>query len=177
MRYQTALRSDAPAFYVRRPAGAARHWPTLAAMVRRLFLAAATLIVPLALLLFAQWPLREGVQAYSRQANDAAQVLFALAMAFGVTQASRAGTHLVAGHAPRSRRFLAVGVALCVLPWAVFMLVEAAGPVWRSVRSLEKFPETLAPGFFLIRLALWLMVLLVALHAAVGCWRSWRAHG
>ena len=145
-------------------------------MLRRLFLAAAALVLPLAALLFAQWPLRELVQAYSRQANDAAQILFALAMAFGVTQATRAGTHLVAGHAPRSRRFLATGVAVCVLPWVLFMLASAAEPVWHSVRSLEKFPETLDAGFFLIRIALWLLALLVLLQSIGACWRAWRAH-
>ena len=34
--------------------------------------AAAVLVVPLALLLCAQWPLREGLHAYSREANDLA---------------------------------------------------------------------------------------------------------
>ena len=37
-----------------------------------------TLALPLSLLLFLQWPLRELVQAYSREANDLAQCLFAL---------------------------------------------------------------------------------------------------
>jgi hypothetical protein len=143
-------------------------------MVHRVFLLAAGLVLPLAVLLFAQWPLRELVQAYSREANDAAQVLFAVAMAFAVTHASRAGTHLVAGHRPRSRRFVASGVAICVLPWAGFMLANAAGPVWRSVRSLERFPETNNGGFFLIPLALLLLVSLVLLQALVACWRAWR---
>lgn len=44
--------------------------------MRRLFFLASLLAVPLALLLFAQWPLREVVQAYWRQANDWAQNLF-----------------------------------------------------------------------------------------------------
>ena len=34
--------------------------------------AVAVLALPLSLLLFLQWPLRELVQAYSREANDAA---------------------------------------------------------------------------------------------------------
>jgi hypothetical protein len=174
MRYQTALRSDVPAFYdawLRRRT--ARY---TAPMVRRVFLAAATLLLPLAALLFAQWPLREVVQAFSRQANDAAQVLFALAMAFGVTHASRTGTHLVAGHAPRSARFLAAGTAACVLPWAIFTLANATGPVWESIRTLERFPETLTPGYFLIRVALWLLVAMVLLQALAACWHAWRAH-
>jgi hypothetical protein len=144
-------------------------------MLRRLFLAAALLVLPLAALLFAQWPLRELVQAYSRQANDAAQVLFALAMAFGVTQASRAGTHLAAG-APRWRRVRPLVIAACLLPWCLFMLWTTTGPVWEAVRTLEKFPDTLNPGYFLIRAAAWLMVLLVLLHALAAAWRGERGH-
>ena len=144
-------------------------------MIRRLFLVAAGLVLPLAALLFAQWPLRDLVQAYSREANDTAQVLFAIAMAFGVTHASRTGAHLVAGDVARSRRFVATGTAICVLPWALFLLVQGAGPLWRSVRSLERFPETLNPGYFLIRIALFLLVVLVLLHALGACWRAWRA--
>ena len=142
------------------------------APARRIFLAAACLVLPLAALLFAQWPLREWVQAGSAQANDLAQVLFALAMAFGVTHASRAGTHLVAGHHRRSPRWLALGTAACVVPWSLFMLWTATGPVWQAARSLEKFPETLDPGYFLIRVALWLLVLLVLLHALASVWRT-----
>jgi hypothetical protein len=41
-------------------------------MLRRLFLAAACLVLPLAALLFAQWPLRDLVPAGSLQANDLA---------------------------------------------------------------------------------------------------------
>lgn len=143
-------------------------------MIRRLFLLAAGLVLPLAVLLFAQWPLREVVQAYSREANDAAQVLFALAMAFGVTHASRADAHLVAGHVPRPRRFVAAGTAICVLPWSVFMLANAGAPVWRSIRSLERFPETFNPGYFLIPVALFLLALLVLLQALHACWQLWR---
>ena len=37
------------------------------------------LVLPLALLLLLQWPLRDGLGAYSREANDTAQAIFALA--------------------------------------------------------------------------------------------------
>jgi hypothetical protein len=140
-------------------------------MIRRLFLAAALLVLPLAALLFAQWPLRDLVQAYSRQANDAAQVLFAIVMAAGVVHATRTGSHLVAGPAIRSPRVRALLVAACVLPWCLFMLWQLTAPVWESVRTLERFPETLNPGYFLIRLAGWCMVLGVLLQSVVDAWR------
>ena len=44
--------------------------------------AGGALVLPVSLLLFLQWPLREWVQAYSREANDLAQVLFALYVSF-----------------------------------------------------------------------------------------------
>jgi len=140
-------------------------------MVRRVLFAAALLVLPLAALLCAQWPLRELVQAYSRQANDAAQVLFALVMAAGVVHATRTGSHLVAGPAIRSPRVRALLVAACVLPWCLFMLWQSTVPVWASVRTLEKFPETLNPGYFLIRLASWCLVLGVLLQSVADAWQ------
>jgi TRAP-type mannitol/chloroaromatic compound transport system permease small subunit len=140
-------------------------------MLRRACIAAAFLVLPLAALLFAQWPLRELVQAWSRQANDAAQVLFALAMAFGVGYAGRTGTHLVAGPRMRSRRVAAFATLACVLPWAVFMLWTLSAPVWESLRTLEKFPDTLNPGYFLIKAAAWILVLLALLQSVADAWR------
>src|SRR5437762_900472 len=49
--------------------------------------AAMWVALPLALLLFAQWPLRDLVQAYSREANDLGQLLFAAYVAVAVAVA------------------------------------------------------------------------------------------
>ncbi len=54
------------------------------------------LALPLAMLLFLQWPLRDLIHGYSTQANDLAQILFALYVAGSVAAATRAGTHLAA---------------------------------------------------------------------------------
>jgi hypothetical protein len=183
MRYQTALRSEG--VILSRTGGLPDILPKsfrrrrrryTAAMTPRLFLAAAWLVLPLAGLLFAQWPLRDLVQAYSREANDTAQILFALFMAAGVTCASVTRSHLVAGQGRRSPGFVGVATALCVLPWALFMLWQTTGPVWHSVAIGERFSDTLDPGYFLVKLALWVMALLVALHAATSVWRSSRPH-
>jgi hypothetical protein len=134
--------------------------------MRPLFRATGLLVVPLALLLFAQWPLRDLVQAYSRQANDAAQIFFALYMAVAVTAASRAGTHLSAGHAAATApRWRAWATAVCVLPWAAFMLWVSAPVILQSMRMAERFPETDNPGFFIIKASLGLMLALVIAHA------------
>jgi hypothetical protein len=90
--------------------------------MRTLIFIASLLVVPLALLLFAQWPLRELVQACSRQANEAAQILFALYAAVAVTAASITNQHLAAaGSANRSSKvgvdFPAGSAGHCGLCW------------------------------------------------------------
>jgi len=135
-------------------------------MLRIALLAAGALVLPLTLLLFAQWPLRDAVQAGSRQANDLAQVIFALYMAVAVTAASIQGSHLAAhaGGEAAPARWRRWAVAGCTAPWAVFLLWTSAPSVWQSVLQLERFGETLNPGYFLIRVALWLLALLVLVH-------------
>ncbi|TFV89037.1 TRAP transporter small permease subunit [Oxalobacteraceae bacterium OM1] len=132
---------------------------------------AALLVLPVSLLLFLQWPLRDAVHAYARDANDLAQWLFALYVSAAVTFATRAGSH-PAAHAiahrypERVRAWLRRTASLCVLlPWGAFILYAATPAVWQSIRQLENFPETYNPGYFLVKLAAWLLALLVVLQA------------
>ena len=88
------------------------------------------LALPLVALLFLQWPLRDLVRAYSVQANDAAQIIFALYVAASVTAATRAGTHLAADalaqrYSARTRRGLKKAIAIALMPWALFVLIAA----------------------------------------------------
>jgi hypothetical protein len=53
-------------------------------------------------------------------------------------------------------------------PWAAFVLWSSWPQVAASVGSLEKFPETFNPGYFLIKIALALLVLLVLVDARDG---------
>ena len=127
-------------------------------------------MLPLAVLLFAQWPLREWVQAGSRLANDAAQILFAVYVAVAITAASRANTHLSATidcHCSASGRgnWRATLLLLCVAPWALFNLWTAWPLMAGSVVGLERFSETMTPGYFVIKLALGLLLLLVLIDA------------
>src|SRR5260221_9281349 len=55
------------------------------------------LVLPVSLLLFLQWPLREVVHGYSAQANDLAQCLFALYVSLALTDATPAGGHAAPG--------------------------------------------------------------------------------
>src|SRR6266567_4299329 len=86
------------------------------------------LVLPIVVLLFLQWPLRDIFRVYSREANDLGQWIFAIYVAVSVTAATRAGTHLgtdaVARFYPGTiRRVLVrVGAALLV-PWALFALI------------------------------------------------------
>ncbi len=134
---------------------------------------ASLLVIPLALLLFVQWPLREWVQAYSRQANDLGQILFAVYVAVAITAASVGRSHLAAGasgassHSRPAKRSLwrAWALLVCLGPWAVFMLWATLPMLRESVLGLERFAETLTPGFFVVKLALAFMLLLVLLDA------------
>jgi hypothetical protein len=143
---------------------------------RLLLLASGALVLPLTLLLFAQWPLRDLVQAGSRTANDAAQVIFAIYMAVAVTAASVGGMHLAAHHTPDEHHAEPPGwrrwaVFACTGPWAAYLLWSSAGSVWQSVMQMERFGETLTPGYFLIRLALWLLAALVLVHGIASVTR------
>lgn len=135
------------------------------AALARLCSAFSFLALPLALLLFAQWPLRELLQAYSRQANDVGQIVFAFYVAVAVTAATRGHAHLASSkpsHQDAHRpRWHAWAVLACTAPWAVFMLWAGWPLVASSALSLERFGETLTPGYFLIKLAMAWMVLLV----------------
>lgn len=129
--------------------------------------AASALALLVSALLFLQWPLRDAVGAYATQANDLAQWLFALYVAVAVVHAQRRGSHLVARPdiAARASRLRRAGASLCVLPWALFLLWAAAPGVWQSLAQGERFPETLNPGYFMIKLALLLLALLMAWQA------------
>ena len=140
-------------------------------LVDRLLTLGLALSLPVSLLLFLQWPLRELVQAYSREANDLAQCLFALYVSLAVTYATRHGTHLASDvvahrYSPLWRLRLRRGAALLVLlPWSAFLLYSAWPNVSESVRVLEAFPETFNPGYFVVKIALALLGLLVGLQA------------
>ena len=137
------------------------------------------LVIPLAILLFAQWPLREWLQAYTRKANDMAQLIFAVYVALAVYAASRANTHIAleANQAPsdKSQAHWKIYLQwLCVVPWAALMLWSWYGDVLRSVRGLERFPDSNLPAYFIIKIALLLMLLLLAAHYTRRAWRALR---
>src|SRR5947209_5874903 len=138
------------------------------------------LLLPVVLLLLLQWPLRDIVRAWSRDANDLGQWLFALYVAMAFTAATRAHTHLAADalarHYPeRTRVLLArLGALIGLFPWALFVVLGGANLVIASVRAMEAFADTYNPGYFMIKLALWLLAGLVLMQAIVDIARPRR---
>ncbi|MDQ6683497.1 MAG: hypothetical protein M3Z16_00075, partial [Pseudomonadota bacterium] len=149
---------------------AARH---LARALDALTAVVAWAVLPLAVLLFAQWPLRDFVGAWSLQANDVAQWLFALYVGFAIRATTARGEHLAASSGlgrklPPRQSLDRRREALLVLPWALFVVVSGAGSTWRSLLSLEAFPDTFDPLYFLIRGGAWLLALLMSLQAGLA---------
>jgi TRAP-type mannitol/chloroaromatic compound transport system permease small subunit len=149
-------------------------------LVGRVIDAAGWLVLPVVVLLFLQWPLRDLVHGYSRDANDLGQWIFALYAACSVTAATRAGTHLAADilaqrYSLRTRgRLKKLGVLFGLLPWALFVLIGGRNIVLYSLRALERFPDTDNPGYFIIKLALWVMAILILAQAIVDLARPSR---
>lgn len=135
------------------------------------------LVLPLALLLFLQWPLREIVQAYSREANDLAQIFFALYISLAITAATRQSGHLAADalarrfHRRTRRRLERIVALLALLPWSAFVLWAAWPSVVQSLRVLENFPETYNPGYFIVRAAVALLALAVLAQGFIDVFR------
>jgi TRAP-type mannitol/chloroaromatic compound transport system permease small subunit len=149
----------------------ARLLDALDRLVRATIGAGQWLVLPVLVLLFAQWPLRDLFRAYSREANDLGQIFFALYVAIALTAATRAGTHLAADALARSYparvriRIVRLGALLGMLPWAIFILFAGRRIVLWSVEQLELFPDTYNPGYFLIKIAMALLALLVIAQA------------
>jgi len=154
------------------------HWLAGADRVLgRLIDAGRWLVLPVALILFLQWPLRDFVRAWSREANDLGQWIFALYVSLAMTFATRERTHLAVdaiahGYSARLRGLIARwGGFLCVAPWAVFMVWTVWPTMQRSLLSLEKFPDTNNFGYFFIKVAAVLLAVLALAQAILDLLR------
>lgn len=113
------------------------------------------LVVGLAFSLCVQWPLRDGVQAYSQFANDVGQILFAWYTALSVSVATRAHKHIAVpvARASSHARWRSWALFVCVAPWAAFLLWSTVPQAVFSTLRWERFSEALTPGYFLMRIA------------------------
>jgi TRAP-type mannitol/chloroaromatic compound transport system permease small subunit len=140
-------------------------------LVGSLLAAVKWLALPIVTLLFLQWPLRTVMGMYSREANDLGQWLFAIYVAASVAAAMRARAHLAADTIARhysaaAREWLTRASAVFgLIPWSVIVLITSWNLVRDSTLRLEHFPDTGNPGYFIIKLALLLMALLVLFQA------------
>jgi len=152
-------------------------WRGLDRLIGAIVAAAKWLALPLIALLFLQWPLRDLLRGYSREANDLGQVVFALFVAVSITAATRAGTHLAADllarryQAQTRRRLRQIGAAVGLLPWALFILIASKPTVVPSIQQLESFSDSGNPGYFLIKFALWVMAAAILGQALVDIFR------
>ena len=127
---------------------------TLDRLIGGLVAAAKWLALPLVVLLFLQWPLRDLLRHFSREANDLGQIAFALFVAVSVTAATRAGTHLAVDlvakrYSARTRAWLVrAGSAFGLLPWALFVLFAGRTAVITGLRDLEIVSGFRQPGLF-----------------------------
>jgi TRAP-type mannitol/chloroaromatic compound transport system permease small subunit len=133
--------------------------------------AARWLVLPLIALLFLQWPLRDGLHRFSREANDIGQIVFALFIAVAITAATRAQAHLSTDILARrySARVASVfrraAALLALLPWGAFICFAGFAPLKQSLSLLEAFQDTLNPGYFLIKASAALLAALVVAQA------------
>jgi TRAP-type C4-dicarboxylate transport system permease small subunit len=146
--------------------------PLVERLLDALVAGAGWLVLPVSLLLFLQWPLREVVQRFGSDANDWAQVLFAFYVSVGITAATRGDAHLAADAFARRRytargrhRWSRIAAVAVLVPWSLYLMVTAWPIVRQSVGQLESFPETYHFGYFLLKIALALMPLLVMAQA------------
>lgn len=139
--------------------------------------AAKWLALPVVILLFLQWPLRTIVGLYSREANDLGQWLFAIYVAAAITAATRAKTHLAAdtisrNYSDATRQWLArAGALFGLILWAIIVLITGWNTVRNSALLLERFPDTNNPGYFIVKLALLLLALLVLAEGVIELFR------
>ncbi len=152
-------------------------------MVSAVLAAARWLSLPVAVLLFLQWPLRDGLQRYSREANDLGQICFAVFVACAVVAATRAHRHIattvvVERLGPSIRLWLErLGIVIGLLPWLVFVGWAAVPILRQSIAFREHFPDTGNPGYFILRSALGLMLAMVLLQALIDLSRGSRRNG
>jgi TRAP-type C4-dicarboxylate transport system permease small subunit len=134
------------------------------------------LVLPISALLFLQWPLREVVQQFSREANDLGQILFALYVAASISAATRAGTHLTASSAahhynPRTlQAFRIVANVGAVIPWLAFVAWSGSPMILSALNNFERFQDSLNPGYFIIKMTLWLLAVTLLIASILDCW-------
>ena len=98
-------------------------------------------------------------------------------IAASITAATRAKTHLAADTVSRhysdaTRQYLArAGALFGLIPWSIAVLVTSFDIVVNSTLLLERFPDTFDPFYFVIKMALWLLAILMLIEGVIELFR------
>ena len=129
-------------------------------------------MLPVALILFLQWPLRDFVRTWSREANDLGQWIFALYVSLAVTFATRERAHLAVDAVARgwpapARPDRPLGRLR--LRGAMGVVHDLDGMAHRSAlgAGAGEVPDTFNPGYFLVKIAALLLAVLALLQALI----------
>ena len=97
-----------------------------------------------------------------------------LAMTFATRERAHLAVDAIAHDYPAAVRgtISRWGGFACVAPWAAFMIWTIGPTAWRSAMMLEKFSETLNPGYFLIKVAALLLAVLALAQASIDVLRK-----
>ena len=151
---------------------------TIDAFSDRVGRSAAWLVLAVVGLLFAQVPLREIFHGGHNTANDIGQLVHAALFMIGGAYAMRHDGHVRVdifhqrmGAKGRAAVELA-GTILLLLPWLALLGWYAVPIVLNSLAEREAFAETYTPGYFLLKLLLFVFVALMALQALAGMARA-----
>jgi hypothetical protein len=58
-----------------------------------------------------------------------------------------------------------IAAAVVLVPWSLFIMATSALPAWQSLLQLERFADTLNPGYFLLRAAVFVLAAMVLAQA------------
>jgi TRAP-type mannitol/chloroaromatic compound transport system permease small subunit len=131
----------------------------------------AWLVLAVVGMLFVQVPLREIFHGGHNTANDVGQLIHATVFMVGAAYAMRHDAHVRVDifHqrlSPRARAAVElVGTVFFLLPWLALLGWYSVPIVLNSVGELEQFAETYTPGYYLMKLLLFVFVALVSLQA------------
>jgi len=150
----------------------------LETVVDRVGRVAAWLVLAVVFLLFVQNPLREFVGRGQFLANDMGQLAHAAVFMIGCAYAWRWDRQVrmdlvYRGMGPRKKAVVnLLGTVFLLLPWLVFVTLDAVPAVIESVKNLEGFPESGSPGFFVMKSLLIAFVATMGLQAGAVIARS-----
>jgi TRAP-type mannitol/chloroaromatic compound transport system permease small subunit len=114
----------------------------------------------LVVLLWSQWPLRVLLLGNARLINDMGQIVFScfwcVAFAMACVEQSHLQISLKTNKSIEQKFISRLLGFFIVFPWALFLTYSSWPLLINSWHEREKFPDSFSPGFYFIKLALFL---------------------